>query len=202
MQNERAPRVSLQELMLIPVGVSLNVVGYQLCTVLKFPVFVDQIGTYLVAMLAGPWMGLLTGFIGNVVNGMLSPVAIPFGLVSVIIGLCAGFFSRFGFFKHIIGLVFSCVVITIASATAAAFVSVVLFGGVTGSGTDLITATFLACGKQVYESVLSTNLISGCFSAILNLGLAYLIVRRIPDRFLIRLRDGAKYVKVKVNENE
>lgn len=66
---------SLLALLLIPVGVSLNVVGYQLSTILKLPVFVDQIGTIMVSMIAGPWIGLLTGLLGNVVNGMLNPIA-------------------------------------------------------------------------------------------------------------------------------
>ena len=46
---------SLLALLLVPVGVSLSVVGYQMSTILKLPIFVDQIGTILVSMIAGPW---------------------------------------------------------------------------------------------------------------------------------------------------
>jgi energy-coupling factor transport system substrate-specific component len=38
---------------LIPVGVGINFVGGTLVTVLKLPIFLDTIGTILVALLAG-----------------------------------------------------------------------------------------------------------------------------------------------------
>ncbi|KAF1302716.1 ECF transporter S component [Enterococcus saccharolyticus] len=185
----------LQALMLVPVGVSLNVVGYQLCTILKLPVFIDQIGTYLVAMVAGPWVGLVTGLLGNIVNGMLNPVAIPFGLVSVSIGLFAGYFSRFKFFKNILGMIVACIILTIVSAGAAAIVTVFMFGGVTGAGTDLVTAAFLAAGSQLWNSVFSTNMITGTINTVLNFAISYLIIKRIPPRFLIKLNYGATYIK-------
>ncbi|MCB5952012.1 ECF transporter S component [Enterococcus sp. BWT-B8] len=185
----------LQALMLIPVGISLNVVGYQLCTILKFPVFIDQIGTYLVAMVAGPWVGLVTGFLGNVVNGMLNPVAIPYGIVSISIGLFAGYFSRFNFFKNIFGILIACAVLTIVSAGSAAIVTVFMFGGITGAGTDLVTAAFLAAGQQLWDSVFSTNILTGTINTILNFFISYLVVKRIPPRFLIKLNYGLPYIK-------
>lgn len=185
---------TLHALMLIPVGVSLNVVGYQLCTILKLPVFVDMIGTYLVAMIAGPWVGLATGLLGNVVNGMLNPIAIPFGLVSMSVGLVAGYFSRWHFFKNIFGMILSFVVLTIVSAFSSAIVTVFLFGGITGAGTDIVTAAFLATGKQLWNSVMSTNMITGTINTILNFAISYLVVRRVPDRFLVKLNYGSIYI--------
>ena len=172
----------LQALMLIPVGVSLNVVGYQLCTILKLPVFIDQIGTYLVALVAGPWVGLVTGFLGNVVNGMLNPVAIPYGLVSMSIGLLAGYFSRFKFFTNLIGIVIACACLTVVSAGTAA----------------LVTAAFLAAGQQLWDSVFSTNIITGSINTVLNFAISYLVVKRIPPRFLVKLNYGATYIKQEV----
>lgn len=60
---------SLLALLLVPVGVSLSVVGYQMSTILKLPIFVDQIGTLLVSMIAGPWVGMVTGLLSNCVTG-------------------------------------------------------------------------------------------------------------------------------------
>lgn len=62
---------TLMALVLVPVGVSISVVGYQMSTILKLPIFVDQIGTILVSMIAGPWVGMVTGLLSNVVNGMI-----------------------------------------------------------------------------------------------------------------------------------
>ncbi|WP_260838803.1 ECF transporter S component [Heyndrickxia oleronia] len=192
---------SLLALLLIPVGVSLNVVGYQLSTILKLPVFVDQIGTIMVSMIAGPWIGLLTGLLGNVVNGMLNPIAIGFSIVSMSIGFVSGYLSKWKFYNNIFGIILSCILLTIVSAFTAAIVTVFMFGGVTGAGTDLITATFLATGKELWNSVVSTNLISGSINTILNFGISWLIIRRVPDRFLIKLNYGEPYIKKGGNVN-
>lgn len=192
---------SLLALLLIPVGVSLNVVGYQLSTILKLPVFVDQIGTIMVSMIAGPWIGLLTGLLGNVVNGMLNPIAIGFSVVSMSIGFVSGYLSKWKFYTNLFGVIVSCILLTVISAFSAAIVTVFLFGGVTGAGTDLITATFLATGKELWNSVVSTNLISGSINTILNFSISWLIIKRMPDRFLIKFNYGEPYIKRGVNVN-
>ncbi|WP_313466805.1 ECF transporter S component [Carnobacterium sp.] len=189
-------------LLLIPVGVSLNVVGYQLSSILKLPVFIDMIGTIMVSMIAGPWIGALTGLLGNVVSGMLNPIAIAYGAVSMCVGFISGYLSKWKFYNNIFGVVLSCLIISVVSAASAAVVTVFLFGGVTGAGTDLITATFLAAGKELWNSVLSTNLISGTINTIINFSISWLIVRRIPARFLVKLNYGVPYVRKGVNLNE
>ena len=188
---------SLLALLLIPVGVSLSVVGYQLSTILKLPIFVDQIGTMLVSMIAGPWVGLVTGLLGNVVNGMLNPVSFGFAFVSMVLGLFCGFMSKWKWFTNIIGIVVGCAIINVATAMASGVVSTFLFGGVTGAGTDLVTAAFLATGQALWTAVISTNLISGTFNTIINFAVSYMIVRRIPHRFLVKLNYGMPYIKKK-----
>ncbi|WP_088052560.1 ECF transporter S component [Virgibacillus dakarensis] len=192
---------SLLALLLIPVGVSLNVVGYQLSTILKLPVFIDQIGTIMVSMIAGPWVGLLTGLLGNVVNGMINPIAIGFSVVSMSVGIVSGYLSKWRFYTNIFGIIISCVLLTIVAAFPAAIVTVFLFGGVTGAGTDLLTATFLATGKELWNSIVSTNLITGSINTIINFGISWLIIRRVPDRFLIKLNYGEPYIKKGVHVN-
>lgn len=186
---------SLLSLLLIPVGVSLNVVGYQLSSILKLPVFIDMIGTMMISMIAGPWVGALTGLLGNVVSGMLNPVAIAYGLTSLVVGFISGYFSKWRFYTNIFGIIFSCFILAIVSAAMAAIVTVMLFGGVTGAGTDLITATFLATGKELWNSVMSTNLISGTVNTIINFSVAWIIIKKIPNRFLIKLNYGGPYIK-------
>ena len=151
----------------------------------------------LVSMIAGPWVGLVTGLLGNVVNGMLNPVSFGFAFVSMVLGLFCGFMSKWKWFTNIIGIVVGCAIINVATAMASGVVSTFLFGGVTGAGTDLVTAAFLATGQALWTAVISTNLISGTFNTIINFAVSYIIVRRIPDRFLVKLNYGMPYIKKK-----
>lgn len=188
---------TLMALVLVPVGVSISVVGYQMSTILKLPIFVDQIGTILVSMIAGPWVGMVTGLLSNVVNGMIYPTAFGYAIVSMLIGLASGFFSRWKWYTNILGVVIGCALLNTISSVSAAVVTVFMFGGVTGAGTDLITAAFVASGQALWSSVLSTNVISGTVNTIVNFLVPWIIVKRIPDRFLVKMNYGMPYIKKK-----
>ena len=54
---------TLMAILLMPVGVAINIVGGQLVNFLKLPLHLDAIGTILVACIAGPWVGALTGIL-------------------------------------------------------------------------------------------------------------------------------------------
>ena len=93
-------------LVLMPVAMAMNIVlGTAVASALKIPIYLDSIGTILIAALAGPLPGALTGLLANLVWTYLapppfgSPYAAPFGLVAVVIGLLAGTFARWGWLR-------------------------------------------------------------------------------------------------------
>lgn len=85
-------------LALIPLAIAINIVVGQLVT--GTPLYLDSIGTVLVGALFGPWLGLLTGVLSNVLWTFPfgNPVPIWFAYVAGVIGLIAGFGGRFGAF--------------------------------------------------------------------------------------------------------
>src|SRR5215208_1837659 len=130
---------------LIPVGVGINFVGGTLVTVLKLPIFLDTIGTILVALLAGPWVAALTGLITNLVLAVSDPTLIAFAPVNVAIGLIAGFLALRGWFKTYPKIVLSGLIIMLTGAILSAPIVVLAFAGVQGSpGRSALTAFFLA----------------------------------------------------------
>lgn len=93
-------------LVLMPVAMAINIVlGTAVASALKIPIYLDSIGTILVAALAGPLAGAVTGFLSNAIWTYLapppfqSPFAVPFALVAVVIGLLAGTFARWGWLR-------------------------------------------------------------------------------------------------------
>ena len=93
-------------LVLMPVAIAINIVlGTAVASALKIPIYLDSIGTILVAALAGPLAGAATGFLTNIIWTFLapapfgSPFAAPFAVVAVVIGLLAGTFARWGWLR-------------------------------------------------------------------------------------------------------
>lgn len=91
---------STRTLVLIPIAIAINIAIGELVFRLKLPFYLDSIGTVLVGALAGPWAGMVTGGLANLIWGFINPTLAPFFYVAAVIGLLAGFFARRGAFER------------------------------------------------------------------------------------------------------
>jgi len=174
-------------LTLMAVAIVLNIVLGQVVSLLKLPIFLDSIGTVLVALLAGPWAGALTGLLTNLIWGLISdPVAVAFAPVALIIGLVAGLCAKYGLFKQWWQAILSGVIITLALSVVAIPIRVYMFGGVTGSGADFITAYLLATGRDLFSAVIITVITDNLIDKVVTALLAWAIVKGLPKRFTAR----------------
>lgn len=182
--------VWLQTLTLIPVGVAIDFVGKTVAQIAGLPIFLDTIGTVLVAIIAGPWAGAITGLLGNSVYALvIRPTALPFGLVNMLSGLVAGYLYRKGMFRTLWRLIASGFIIAAVNTVAAVPIIVFVFGGATGSGADLITTFFLAAGHKLLSAVLSSQAILSPVDKIITVFVAWAIALRLPSRWRARWGD-------------
>src|SRR5256885_2403956 len=78
-------------IVLIPVCIAIDWAGHAIASTLKLPLFLDSIGTVLGGLLAGPWVGGLAGLITNFISsGTVDPIAAPYSVISLAIGIAAG----------------------------------------------------------------------------------------------------------------
>lgn len=172
---------------LIPLAVAINiVVGDIVQSVLKLPVYLDSIGTVLVAVLVGPWAAAATGGISNVIWGLFRVVPLPFAVVAIAIGLLAGVFARLGWFKRAYLAPLAGLITGVAAALLSAPLSAFIFNGVTGSGTDAIVAAFRAYGNSILAAATFQGLVADPLDKLLSFLIVYLIVLALPPRLRTR----------------
>lgn len=172
---------------LIPVAIAINVVIGQIVLVLKLPVYLDSIGTMLVAALCGPWAGALTGTLSNIIWGLaIDPNAFPWWPVAFFIGLVTGFCARAGLFKSWWKVVVTGFLVALTAATVSTPIAVYLYGGITASGSSFITAYLLQTGQGVLQAVFSTNFLVEPVDKITTAMLAFAIVQGLSTRFVAR----------------
>jgi len=102
-----ARQFDTRTIVLMPIAIAINIVlGQTVGAALKIPVYLDSIGTILVGVLAGPIPGALTGLLANLIWTFVlagtpfgQPYAWPYAIVAAEIGLLAGIFGYFGFFR-------------------------------------------------------------------------------------------------------
>ncbi len=174
---------SSQALVLIVISIAINMIGGQLASMVKLPIFLDSIGTLISAVLLGPVIGMLTGLLTNLLWGLLTnPIAAAFAPVAMVIGLVAGCLARAGWFRTLPKVVVSGVIITLAVTVVAVPLRTALFGGVTGSGADLFVAWMHSMGQNLVESVAITVIGANLVDKILTAVIVWLLLRQLPIR--------------------
>src|SRR5512145_3225559 len=174
-------------LVLIPVAIAINIVIGQIVVLLKLPVFLDSIGTVLVAVLCGPWAGALTGTLSNIIWGVaIDPNALPWWPVAFFIGLVAGLCANAGLFKSWWKVIITGFLIALTAAIISTPIAVYLYGGITASGSSFITAYLLQTGQGVVQAVFSTNFLVEPVDKITTAMLAFAIVQGLSRRFIAR----------------
>jgi energy-coupling factor transport system substrate-specific component len=182
-------------LVLMPVAIAINIVIGQIVVLLKLPVFLDSIGTVLVAVLAGPWAGALTGTLSNIIWGLLiDPGAFPWFPVAAAIGLVAGICANFGMFKVWWKVIITGILVALAAVIVSTPIGVYLFGGITGSGSTFITAYLLATGQELFTAVLSTNFLVEPIDKTATCLLAWLIIRGLSVRYISRFSRASNVI--------
>jgi len=266
-------------IVLMPIAIAINIVlGQTVGTALKIPLYLDSIGTILVGALAGPIPGALTGLLANLIWTFVlagtpfgSPFAWPYAIVAAEIGLLAGVFGYYGFFRTrpntsparlvggllvaaaiLFGLVFYGVlpfyakgftffgtaptdslftiiayaiaiglllalvalgiqlfvrrdlgvayivvggaIVGVISALISAPISAFVFGGVTGSGADILVGAFQQAGSSLIEAVFQQGLLQDPIDKTIEFIIAFLLLQTLSRRFTARFPQGERAV--------
>lgn len=182
-------------LALIPVAIAINIaIGQLVYGVLKIPfLYLDSIGTVLVGLLAGPLAGLVTGALSNLIWGLLgNPSYVPFFYVAAVIGLLAGLFSTLGWARKIWLWLLGGLITGFVAAVLSAPTSAIVFGGVTGAGTDLLVAAFRASGANIIQATFGQGIVSDPVDKFASYLVVWLIVVALPVRFKARFPQATK----------
>jgi energy-coupling factor transport system substrate-specific component len=174
-------------LVLIPVAIAINVVIGQIVVLLRLPVYLDSIGTMLVAAVAGPWAGALTGTLSNIIWGLvIDPNAFPWFPVALAIGFVTGLCAMAGLFKTWWKVIITGFLVALTAAIVSTPIAVYLYGGITASGSSFITAYLIQTGRDIVTSVLSSNFLVEPVDKITTALLAFAILGGLSQRYLAR----------------
>src|SRR5699024_2382177 len=150
---------TLYQLLLIPLGVALNYVAGQLAVVLRLPVFLDTIGTAFVSIIAGPWIGLITGALNNILLGITNPMTFMGIHVQMGIAITIGLLSKNKMLIKPGKFVISAIVLTLVTTTLSLPGQVLVLRGVTGTGMDVVTGALVQSGTSLWVAVGATQLL-------------------------------------------
>lgn len=174
-------KMSTRSMIFASICIVINLVLGTVTQMLQIPLlFLDTIGTILSAAVLGPLAGALTGGLTNVIQGFITnPKDIPFALVNIAIGLIVGFVAKKRGFDLKTAIVTG-LVLSIVAPLIGTPIAVLLYGGVTGGGTDLIFAWLLATGQKIFTAAFIPRVTGNLIDKIGSCILVSQILRYLP----------------------
>lgn len=180
--------MKLRDLVVIRLGVIINLVIGQVVAALLLPLFLDAVGTILVAALVGPWAAITVGLVSQVLNAVLSGNFswLPFGVIQVIIALYAWLAARVGAFRRPWTAAPAGLVLGVIAGSTAAPIAYHLFGGATAGGVMAVTTALRAVGMPLELAVRISSVSTDMLDKTVAFVMVSLILRALPNQLRAR----------------
>lgn len=180
--------MNLRSLVLIRLGVAVNLVIGQLAAALLLPVFLDAIGTILVAAMIGPRAAIVTGLVSQILAAVLSGnfAWLPFAVVQVVIAVYAGMAARLRLLRSLWTAIPAGVVLGALAGATAAPIAYYVFGGGTAGGVTAVTTALRALGVPLQAAVYASSLGTDLIDKTISFALVCIILRTLPSHLAAR----------------
>lgn len=183
---------------LIPIGIAINVVGGQLAILLKLPLFLDSIGTFVVGALCGGIPGALVGLGCGLINAISLPTLLPYTIIGVLFGILASFLAKKNMFSSFWKAIINGIVIAVIGTGIAVPITATIYGGFVGTGASVIVTTLMAAGWDVIPATFVSELSSELMDKLVCLIIIFFVLKSMPARFVVKLPNGKYFLKEEV----
>ena len=172
-------------IILIICGIAINIGGAQLAKALKLPLFLDCIGTILIAATGGYLPGAIVGFLSNMINALNDPANAYYTLLSVLIGLCAAFYARRGYFRSIWKALLLTFPLAIIGGALGSILTYLIYGFGFGEGISLgLARTLYQSGNlSLFFAQFISDMIIDLADKFVSLVIVYFILQLVNKRF-------------------
>lgn len=125
----------------ISIAIAINLVGANLALFLRLPIYLDTIGTLLIAVILGPWYAASTAFLSALINWMTTDIfSLYYSPVAIVVAIITGILIKRNCKPS--SLLWKSLIISLPGTIIASVITVILFKGITSSGSSII-AQFL-----------------------------------------------------------
>lgn len=180
-RREESSIISVRKMCVVALAIVLNVIGGQIALMLHLPIYLDSIGTIMIAMLYGPVYGMLPPLLYGLVMGFtLDIYSLYFMPVGLMLGLMTGLVSRYFSLKKW-RMIPGAMLITIPGTIVSAVITAVLFGGITSSGSTVIVQVLNKAGLGLTASVFIVQILTDYLDRLLSLVVVSYLLHVIPS---------------------
>ena len=168
-------------ILLYPIfGASINLLLGSLTVRSQVPMFFDTVGTAIVAIIAGPVLGMATGVTTTVLGGVYLAYDLAFAPVGIFIGAAVGILARRGVFNKLSWIIFSGLGMGIGSGIMSVYVLIFSLSGRPRKGPQNLTKFYEMIFQDERLAIILQGLTSDILDKIFTVLIACLVLRFMP----------------------
>lgn len=173
--------ISVRKMCLIAVAIVLNVIGGQIALLFHLPIYLDSMGTIMIAMLYGPVYGMLPPLLYGLVMGFTIDIySLYFMPVGIMLGLMTGLVAKHFSLKNW-KMIPGALLITVPGTIVSSLITALLFGGITSSGSTIIVQLLSKTGLGLTASVFIVQIMTDYLDRLLSLVVVSYLLHLIPS---------------------
>ncbi|HEO5185176.1 TPA: ECF transporter S component [Streptococcus agalactiae] len=137
----------------ISIAITINLVGANLALFLRLPIYLDTIGTLLIAVILGPWYAASTAFLSALINWMTTDIfSLYYSPVAIVVAIITGILIKRNCKPS--SLLWKSLIISLPGTIIASVITVILFKGITSSGSSIIAQFLHGIGLDMTSSLI------------------------------------------------
>ncbi len=175
----------LQLLLFCAVGILINRLGSILAAGLDLPLYLDCLGTVLVAALGGYIPGIVVGYVINLINGISDGASAFYGVLSVLIAVVTVLISERGWFRKVTGCLGAIVVFALIGGGLGSVLTWFLYGMGFGDGAGAPLAHYFheAGLSSVFLSQFAADFLVDLLDKAIIVALAAVVLHFVPEEW-------------------
>ncbi|MBY4836096.1 ECF transporter S component [Streptococcus agalactiae] len=168
----------------ISIAIAINLIGANLALFLRLPIYLDTIGTLLIAVILGPLYAASTAFLSALINWMTTDIfSLYYSPVAIVVAIITGILIKRNCKPS--SLLWKSLIISLPGTIIASVITVILFKGITSSGSSIIAQFLHGIGLDMTSSLIlvqvGTDYIDRLISLILVFSTITLLKKHSPN---------------------
>ena len=174
----------INQLIFLGAAIAINFVLPRTATLLKVPLYLDNVGTLLAAVLGGYFPGILVGYLNNIINMQGNPGNAYYVVLSTMISACGTYLGQKGWFDKFHKAVATIPLFAFIGGVLGSILTYLLYGFGIGEG---ISAPFakklLEDGTlSVFWAQMTSDIVIDLIDKGITVILVFIIIKCIPAR--------------------
>ncbi len=181
-------KITTYHLCLIALAVVINLVGGQIALILRLPIYLDSIGTILIAAACGPVYGMIPNVLSGLVLGMTSDI---YSLYYAPVGILFGYLTGLAWQKKsdkLWWIFAAALIVTIPSSLLSSLITAGLFGGITSSGSSVIVQLLAKTPLGLTLSCFIVQVCTDYLDRVIGFGIVNALMKKLPAPMLDKLK--------------